>query len=74
VASDYCPACGVAYSDHMGLTGTCEALQVARFHHLRRMSHCALSWARCGTDRRAMRYRAFAQACQDEMIRINAVR
>ena len=70
----HCQACGVAYEDHLGLHGTCEARQVARFQHLRRMSHCAISWALRESDRRARRYRAFAQACQDEMVRINAVR
>jgi hypothetical protein len=26
----FCPSCGVSYDEHLGLTGTCEELQICK--------------------------------------------
>ena len=71
-----CPACGVPYTDHLGLTGTCEALQRERVGHLRRMAHTALfkaiQWRR--VPRHEARFNKFASACFLEIRRINKER
>lgn len=44
-----CPSCGVPYSEHLGLTGTCRLLREAR-DYIR--THCPLRRRRrgCPTD------------------------